>query len=119
MSEDPPITIEQRTSLYRFVNRALALEQQADPMSVEDAVALKALLDSESWFGPVKTTSYAVGASPGGLVRCIMSGVQYFSTHVTVPMELTPDLADELSEKLGEAAVFARMNITFNDGDTA
>ncbi|WP_280465638.1 hypothetical protein [Nocardia brasiliensis] len=112
--EQPPISVEQRSSLYTLVQQSLGTN--TGPLPPDAAVALKALLDAERWFGPVRATRWHVETGSDRTVRMLLLGVQYITTTVSVPLEMTPEMAEDMAGKLEEAALFARMAVRWNEG---
>lgn len=112
MTENPAsFTLEQQRRLCDLARQSAAGD---GPLTPEDAAALRALLDVNEWFGLVKQVRYHVAASEDRVVRLTVSGIQYVTTHASVPMEMPPELAEKLAEELESAASFARMAITFD-----
>lgn len=111
MNGELPISFEQWQNLHAVVNRSL--QGVPGALSQADAAALKALLDADDWFGPVKQAAFQVSASEG-VVHCALIGVQYGVTHAVVPIQMTPVMAEQMAVQLDEAATFARMNLTWN-----
>ena len=108
--DQSPLTTEQYQRLSVLVSRSL--HSDSPPLEHEDAVALGALLDASNWWGLVKQTRFHVQANPDTRsVRFTIGGAQYGLTQVDVPFDLSPDSAEEIAQKLDEAATFARLNI--------
>ncbi|MCU1640895.1 MAG: hypothetical protein JWN03_1170 [Nocardia sp.] len=102
----PPIASEHYLRLRILAK--LGCTGLAPTITLEDAVALQALLNAWLWADPVQARECYVTVS-GPMVRTLWTGVQYGVNRLAIPLDMPPDDAEKMSDMLGEAAEFARM----------